>query len=478
MATLLQALGARVLALAGLARQSDGTRWLWPPGPPGGGWGMGGDRGPPGAWQMGRNSPRANLELLAFSAVYACINLIASDISKLPLQIFAVNLSDGTRRLLRTDYYAQLFKVPNEYQTCSDFLLGFVQSYLSQGNTYCYIGDRNGRGEVQSMHVLNPYRVVPLIDETGAIYYRVYEDYLSGLVNGQVVPERDMIHHRLQLLPGYPLVGVTPIFAAAASSALGLKILQDSQQFFANSSRPSGVLSSETFISEENKTRYKTDWELAYSGGQMGKTAVLGGGMKWQPLTITAQDAQLIEQLRYSVEDVARVFRVPTFMLGDMSKVSYRNVETLGRVFITECLGFHIEALQQRFARAFDFPLSYEIRFDLAAFLRTEVDVRYAAYQTALNAGWQSINEVRAQEGLEPVDGGAEPRVQMQYVPLSQATGPPPATPAVLPPVDSTVQPDEPQPAAAGNAGAADSAPFDPARVRALLRERLERRPT
>src|SRR5262249_27834046 len=161
--------------------------------------------------------------------------------------------------------------------------------------------------------------------------------------------------------------------------------------------------------SEDNIRRYKQDWDQAYSNGNQGRTAVLGGGMKWQPLTITAQDAQLIEQLRYSVEDVARVFRVPTFMLGDMSKVSYRNVETLGRVLITECLGFDIEALQQRFQRAFDFPMNYEVRFDLAAFLRTEVDVRYQAYGTALNAGWQSINEVRAQEGLEPVEGGEEP---------------------------------------------------------------------
>src|SRR5260370_32625319 len=100
-------------------------------------------------------------------------------------------------------------------------------------------------------------------------------------------------------------------------------------------------------------------------------------------------------------------------MRGDMSKVTYRNTEQMGRTYLSGCLSFHIEALQQRFQRAFDFPPTFEIKLDLTAFLRTEMDVRFDAYGKALNAGWQSINEVRAQEGLMPVPGGEEPRVQM-----------------------------------------------------------------
>jgi HK97 family phage portal protein len=445
----------RVAGALGLQRQNSiGPGWLWS----NGGWWGNGDRGPPGSFQMNRNMPARNTDLLAFSAVYACVNVIAADISKLPMQVYAINLDDGTRELLRADYYAALFQQPNDYQTCSDFLYSFVQSYLCQGNTYCYVGRRNGRGEVAAMHVLNPYRVQPLITSDGEIYYRTGSDFLAGLVDGQVVPERDMVHHRLTLLPGYPLVGVTPIFAAAASSALGLRILQESQQFFGNASRPSGLLSTDQHMSDDLKARYKQEWDAAYRGAEFGKTAILSGGMKWQPLTITAQDAQLIEQLRYSVEDVARVFRVPTFMLGDTKGVTYRNNEQLVRAYLTGCLGFHIEALQQRFARAFDFPSTYEMRFDLSAFLRTEADVRFASYQTALNSGWLSVNEVRAQEGLDAVAGGAEPRVQMQYVPLSQANGPPPA--AALPPADST----EPGQTAIT---------IDRERVRALVRQRL-----
>ena len=134
---------------------------------------------------------------------------------------------------------------PNAYQTGPDFMFAFVQSYLFQGNTYCF-ARRNRRNEIQEMHVLNPYRVKPLIAQDGSIFYECGEDFLAGLAPNTIVPERDMIHHRLPLLPGYPLVGVTPIFAAAASSAVGLKILQNSQQFFSNASRPSGMLTSES----------------------------------------------------------------------------------------------------------------------------------------------------------------------------------------------------------------------------------------
>jgi HK97 family phage portal protein len=281
-------------------------------------------------------------------------------------------------------------------------------------------------------------------------------------VPNTVVPERDMIHHRVPLVPGYPLVGVTPIFAAAASSAVGIQILRDSQQFFANSSRPSGLLQSTINLGDEQKRKAKEEWDIAYRGREYGKVAILPNGLTWSPITITAQDAQLIEHLRFSVEDVARVFRVPTFMLGDVSKVTYRNSEQLARAYLTGCLASHIEALEERFERAFQFPPTFEIKFDLSQLLRTEIDVRFAAYQNALNGGWQSINEVRAQEGLEPVPGGEEPRVQMQYVPLSAANEPPPAAPPTGP-AEPTDPPPDPT---------TTSAP-DRVRLRRMVRQRL-----
>jgi HK97 family phage portal protein len=335
---------------------------------------------------------------------------------------------------------------------------------LLQGNGYAFC-ERNARGEVSAMHVLDPRTTRPFVEpESGEVFYRCGENILAGLVPGAMVPARHIIHHRLPLLPGFPLVGVTPIFAAAASSAVGLHILRNSQSFFGNSSRPSGTLNAPGKISKDTADRLKEDWDNNYTGPRYGKTAVLPEGLKWEPLTITAQDSQLIEQLRWSVEDVARVFRVPPFMLGDTSKTTYRNSEQLARAYLSGCLGYHIEVLEQRFAQAFEFPVEFELKFDLSALLRAEIDVRYTAYQTALSSAWATINEVRAQEGLAPVEGGDEPHIQIQYVPLSESGARPPPG-AQAPPAPGAEQPVDP---------AQDN--LDAALVRTLVRRRLERR--
>src|SRR5262245_38577904 len=131
----------RVLQRFGLLRAANltGSPIYWP-GSGGAGWGLGGwfgngDRGPLGAWQMNRQDPYRGQELLAFSAVYACVNVIANDIAKLPVQVFELDLDTGARDPRRQDYYVSLMRAPNGYQTGPDFLQTFVQSYLLQGNT-------------------------------------------------------------------------------------------------------------------------------------------------------------------------------------------------------------------------------------------------------------------------------------------------------------------------------------------------------
>ena len=261
------------------------------------------------------------------------------------------------------------------------------------------------------------------------------------------------------MLAHYPLFGVTPIQASAAAAAVGLHILSNSQKLFSNSSRPGGVLTAPGRISKETAARLKEDWDSGYSGDRYGKTAVLPEGLKWETMTMTAQDAELIAQLRYSVEDVGRAFRVPPFMLGDTTKTTYRNSEQLARFYLTGCLGYHLRALEQRLMQAFEFGPQDELRFDLSGLLRAEIDVRFTAYMNALNAGWMAPNEVRAFEGLPPVEGGDEPHLQMQYVPLSQSgKAPPVAAPGPAP--DAT----------------APGAAIDIEHVRLLLRQRITRR--
>jgi HK97 family phage portal protein len=424
-----------------------------------------------GAWQ--RNLSCANpVSLLAFSAVYACINVISSDIGKLPVRVWR-SREDGGRELQPRHPIDRLLRSPNHYQTTVDFIQQLKVSVLLAGNAYVYL-IRDDRGVVSEMHVLNPSYVTPLVAEDGSVYYQLNRSQshpLTGIGNEDrwILPARDIMHHRVMTVD-HPLVGVSPMFAAAMSAAVGAGITAASQNFFQNSARPAGVLTAPGKIDKELAERLKTDWERSYGAGGQGRTAVLGSGLEWKPLTMTAVDAQLIEQLRWSIEDVARVFRVPTFLLGDLTKASYRNSEQMMRTYYSGCLSYHLEALEARFARAFDLAADVYIEFDVNALLRTEMDVRFTAYQSALSSGWLSINDVRAKEGEAKLKGGDEPLVQMQYVPLSMAAKGP--APAVVPaaPVPPDDDPDD-DPDAGGDDNA-DAGRSWSARVAGVARKR------
>jgi HK97 family phage portal protein len=280
-----------------------------------------------------------------------------------------------------------------------------------------------------------------LLADDGSVFYQIGLERLAQLLGSDTIPARDMLHHRL-LAMNHPLVGLTPLYAAGVSAMTGQTIQQNSFSFFANMSRASGVLTSPGKISNELANRLKTEWDQNFKGGSMGRTAVLGEGMKWEPLTISASDAQLIEQLRWSVEDVARCFRVPSYMLTDASKVSFKNAETLARNYYSQTLQYHIESIEARVNQAFDLRGNTFCEFDLASLLRMEFDARMAAYQTGIQSGVLTINEARKLEELPPMAGGNEPLVQAQYRPLSMAGEPVSAAPA--PPAPA--EPDDPEP--------------------------------
>jgi HK97 family phage portal protein len=435
------------------------------PAPPGG---YGGNPLPPlshgyvhepfaGAWQ-------ANKECWGpygiFSAVYACVTIISGDLAKLPPRV-RQSSTDGSKRDLENHPAALVLNNPNSYQTRVDFWGQFMASALFTGNTYVYL-QRDARNVIVAMHILDPRRISVLMADDSSVFYRIGQEKLAQLLGSDYIPARDILHHRL-LTMNHPLVGLTPLYAAGVSAMTGQTIQQNSFAFFSNMSRASGVLTSPGKISAELANRLKTEWDQNFKGGAMGRTAVLGEGMKWEPLTISAADAQLIEQLRWSVEDVARCFRVPSYMLTDASKVSFKNAETLARNYYSQTLQYHIESIEARVDQAFGLSGNTYCEFDLAGFLRMEFDARMAAYQTGIQSGVLTINEARRLEELKPMDGGDEPLIQAQYRPLSMAGQPQPGAFAPLPeppaPADDPTADDEP---------AADDAESDDAKTFAL----------
>lgn len=393
-----------------------------------------------GAWQQNKECFGGNG---LFSAVYACIAIIAGDLAKLPPRVRR-RKEDGSKIDAPNHPAGNVLFYPNKYQTRVDFWGQFMSSALFTGNTYVFLV-RDGTGVIREMHILDPRRVSVLMGEDGSIFYRIGQERLAELLESDIIPARDILHHRLLTLT-HPLIGLTPLYAAGVSSSTGQTIQQNSYSFFANMSRASGVLTSPGKISNDLAARLKTEWDQNFKGGSMGRTAVLGEGMKWEPLTISAADAQLIEQLRWSVEDVARCFRVPTYMLTDASKVSFKNTEQLARNYYSQTLQYHIESIEARIDQAFDLADDIYCEFDLSALLRMELDARMAAYQTGINAGILTINEARKMEELEPKTGGDEPLVQMQYRPLSMAGEPTTAQPPPSPPEPDPELDPEPDP--------------------------------
>jgi HK97 family phage portal protein len=380
-------------------------------------WPSSGDRGAPGSWQMNLNAPGSQTALLAFSAVYACINVISSDIAKLGWTLLRALADGGEEEATNSPIYP-LFTRPNSYQTTVDFVQQFIACALFTGNA-CALKEFNERGVPIALHVMPPGTCEPLVSELGDVFYKLGRNNFAAESGGVTVPARAVIHHRLMTLR-HPLVGISPITAAAMSAATGLTILKNQGVFFENMSRASGVLKAPGRISKELAERLKKDWEENFSAGKFGKTAVLGEGLEWQPLTITAVDSQLIEQLRWTGDDVARVYRVPTFMLGDLSKSTYKNSEQMQRTYYSGCLQYHIEALEARFDAGLEVEPRHGIEFRIENMLRTEIDVRFEAYAKALQSSWLTINEVRAEERRSKIAGGDEPMVQIQYAPLSQ----------------------------------------------------------
>lgn len=432
-----------------------------------------------GAWQ--RNLESANPRdpnMLAFSAVYACVTIVSGDMAKLSTYIERESKTTPQRERVYNHPASYLVERPNAYQTMPELIQLHFAAKLMRGNAYLY-KEFDERGVVSELHPLQPDGVRPLIAPGGDVFYQLAynsTDFMSiddilgaGESVGQgvdrVVPADRIIHDRMNCLY-HPLVGVSPIFASASSAMMGARILMNSEKIFANMSHPSGVLSSTQTINDVTAERLKREWASRYSGGSYGRTAVLGDGLTWSPMILNPIDAQLIDQLRFSIEDIARVFRVPLYLLADLTKTSYRNSEQMARAYYQGCLQTHIKMTEDRFKQGLNLERWLRFRFDLDDLFRMEMDARFSSYKTALDAGILSINEVRAKEGLGPVEGGNEPRVQVQYAPLSKANGifnnaqnqDPPASPSEDPPEDD----DPPDDAADGEDSPEDKSAMDP----------------
>jgi HK97 family phage portal protein len=413
----------------------------------------------PGAWQT-NVEVRADL-VLAFSTVFACITLIAGDIGKLRIKLMQQGADDIWQETTSAAFSPVLRK-PNRYQTRQKFIEQWIVSKLTHGNAYA-LKVRDVRGVVTDLFILDPNRVKPLVAPDGAVYYQLQADDLSELPVGlPAVPASEIIHDRMVCL-FHPLVGISPIYACGLAATQGLKIQENSAQFFQNMSRPSGILTAPGQISDDTANRLKRHWEENYSGDKIGKIAVLGDGLKYEAMTVNAIDAQLVEQLKLSSEQVCSVFHVPPYMVGVGAMPTYTNIEALNQQYYSQCLQALIESceacLDEGLGLVSVATRALGTEFDLDGLLRMDTATQIKTLNDAVGGGWMAPNEARAKRGMRGVDGGDTPYLQVQNYSLAalakRDSGDPFAKPAPAPAPTPATDPAASPAAGDGQAAAA-----------------------
>jgi len=397
-----------------------------------------------GAWQQ--NVEVTADSVLAYFAVYACITLIAADIGKLTLRLVSKD-ADGIWNETDNPAFSPVLRKPNRYQTINKFVEQWIVSKLINGNAYA-LKERDARGVVRALYVLNPMRVMPLIAPDGSVFYQLGADPLSELPFGiEAVPASEIIHDTMICL-FHPLIGVTPIYACGLAATQGLQIQTSSTKFFGAGGKPGGILTAPGAISDDTAKRLADYFNTKFTGDNAGKVAAVGDGLTYTPLAMTAVDSQLIEQLKWTAENVCSCYHVPPFMINVGPAPPYANVEPVFQQYYAQCL----QSLLTNFEKSLDAGLGlldpingsqYGTEFDIDDLIWMDTATRTKAAGDGIATGGMSPNEARKRYyGLGPVEGGDTPYMQQQMYsiaalaerdadqPFSKPTPAPDAVPA------------------------------------------------
>lgn len=386
------------------------------------------------AWQKDLTIDRD--AVLANWAVWSCATLIASDIAKCSLRL--VEKDGEIWKETSSPAFSPVIQTPNGYQTRQQFMEAWALSKLLHGNTYVF-KRRDNRGVVVEMHVLDPCKVTPLIADDGSVFYQLMQDDLPKLADDYfAVPASEIIHDRFNCLY-HPLVGLSPIFASGLSAIQGQSISKNAAKFFENMSRPSGILTAPGAISDATANRLKESWDANYSGDKMGKVAVLGDGLKYEQMSVTASDAQMAELAKFSAEMICATFHVPAFKIGAGTIPAGQKVADLNEIYYADCLHGLMDAVQTLLGQGLGLdPTVRAVKFDLHDLLKMDMASLMTVLKTGIDAAIYAPNEARQKLNLPPVTGGEAPLSQQQNwslaqladrsaIPDSSSVAPPPA---------------------------------------------------
>lgn len=339
------------------------------------------------------------------TAVYACVRILAETIASLPLHTYKYT-ETGKQKAIGHQIYNLLADEPNSEMTSFVFRETLMSHLLLWGNAYAQI-IRDGRGNVIGLYPLLPNKMTVNRASNGEIYY-IYSRYSDENPNIDGYGDVYLQNHDVLHIPGLGfdgLVGYSPI--AMAKNAVGMSIACEEYgaSFFANGANPGGVLEHPGVV--KDPARVRESWNSVYQGtGNAHKVAVLEEGMKFQSIGIPPEQAQFLETRKFQINEIARLFRIPPHMVGDLEKSSFSNIEQQSLEFVKYTLDPWVIRWEQAMKKALLLPSEkkdYFIKFNVDGLLRGDYQSRMNGYATGRQNGWLSSNDIRELENLNRI---------------------------------------------------------------------------
>jgi len=361
------------------------------------------------------------------TAVYACVRILAESIAGLPLHVYKYKSDGGKEKATGHPLNNLLHDEPNPEMTSFVFRETLMSHLLIYGNAYAQI-IRDGRGRVLALYPLLPSKMEISRLSNGDLVYTYRRDFGEDAYKGRdsvVTLRKDEVLH----IPGLGfdgLIGYSPI--AMAKNAIGMALATEEYgaKFFSNGANPGGVLEHPAVIKDIQ--RVKDSWNAGYQGSENAhKIAILEEGMKFQAIGIPPEQAQFLETRKFQINEIARIFRVPPHMVGDLEKSSFSNIEQQSLEFVKYTLDPWVVRWEQSLQQALVLPsekVSVFIGFNLDGLLRGDYGSRMRGYSIARQNGWMSANDIRELENMNRIpteEGGDLFLINGNMLPLKDA---------------------------------------------------------
>ena len=340
------------------------------------------------------------------TAVYACVRILAEAVASLPLHVYEYQDDGGKKLVHEHPLYYLLHDEPNPEMTSFVFRETLMSHLLIWGNAYAQI-IRDGAGRVLGLYPLLPDKMEVQRDDRGNIYYEYSrnsdENPMFKEYGNIKLKAEDVLH-----IPGLGfdgLIGYSPIAMAKNAVGMTLACEEYGASFFANGANPGGVLEHPGVLKDPSKVR--ESWNSVYRGvNNAHKIAVLEEGMKYQQIGIPPEEAQFLETRKFQINEIARLYRIPPHMVGDLDKSSFSNIEQQSLEFVKYTLDPWVIRWEQSLQRSLLLPGEkgkYFIKLNVDGLLRGDYQSRMNGYAVGRQNGWFSANDIREMENMNPI---------------------------------------------------------------------------